>query len=110
MRKISKKRQRQEKLYREICKRVDEDPNKHNCIFCNKPVFIADHHHLLGRTGDLFTDESFLFRAHRICHANYHSLPIGKLIEIGWYKDFVNRLESISEVAYIKEVNKIEKS
>lgn len=111
MKKISNKRAIQNKEYKKVCAEIRSDESKQFCIFCYKSVDKhSDIHHLKGRDGDLMTDKDNLFLAHRECHTHYHHSTVKVLFDLGWYDNFLVRLFTISEEAYNREVNRIDKS
>ena len=97
------KRQKQEREYVEVKKRVQQQPN---CFFCGKPVRNGDDHHLKGRDGDLLTDEKYQVHCHRQCHNDYHFRSIW---DWEWRDGFLSRLKELDESLWRKEVMKMYK-
>jgi hypothetical protein len=77
------------------------------CFFCGKKMkHPEDHHHLMGRDGDLLTDKRYIIHAHRTCHDQYHTSPVGK---IEWFMDYVNRVSDIDPELAEREMEKFNK-
>ena len=110
----SNNRLEDEKKYRQVCTEIDRDAKANNqfkCFFCDSQIEDkADHHHLKGRDGSLYTDKEFIVLAHRSCHSAYHDRPVEWLLQQDWYHGFLQRLLEKSKVLYRKEIIKQEKA
>ena len=100
MKKFSEKRSKQNSTYSSICKEIDQQAKKNDewvCFFCGLPLGErADHHHLLGRDGDLFTDKRYIVLAHNDCHVRlWHGMAESDLSSYWWYDGLKNRLEKL---------------
>ena len=97
--------------YDKACKMVNADPDKKNCVFCNRPIRgQADHHHTEGREGDNLCDVGKLYRAHRQCHTEYHQYSISELFKTIWYLSFLTRIKTKLPAVHKREMMRIEKS
>jgi hypothetical protein len=102
----TKSRLKQESEYSGIISKMNEQKNIF-CFFCgkrmNKP---EDHHHLLGREGELLTYKKYIVHAHRTCHKDYHDTSA---LNITWFNDYLNRLSDIDEQLAYRESLKLKK-
>lgn len=97
--------------YVKACKKVDADPDKKNCLFCDHSIRgRTDHHHTEGREGDNLCDAVKLYRAHRRCHDEYHHMSVDELANTGWYHPFLIRIRTKLPEVFKREVRRIEKS
>lgn len=103
------RRKEQRKIYQQICKRLDE--RKSVCYFCGKPIRgKADHHHLLGRTGELYAYEPWIKRVHRECHNQHKFWQTDQLVKLPWWNDYLRRLKKDCPEAYQKELMRMDKA
>jgi 5-methylcytosine-specific restriction endonuclease McrA len=107
MRSRTPKRAKQEIEYKKICDEIDEEAKtagKFECFFCGKPIKgRPDHHHALGREGELLTDKENILISHPLCHQQYHDLPIRKQ---PWRDIFLKNLREKNLRLYFKEREK----
>lgn len=102
----TKKRSQEEYWYHKIVSEMNKKEKK-VCIFCGKPMGRAeDHHHLIGRDGDLLTNKKYIKHAHRKCHAQYHNNSVWDIV---WFLGFVKRVRKIDTKLADKELNKYNK-
>ncbi|HUV85053.1 MAG TPA: hypothetical protein VMV86_05040 [Methanosarcinales archaeon] len=114
--KESKKRKREHIYYSKGCKELEAETRELNngkiyCFFSGDEIkgFVV-WHHLLGRTGDYYTDKGLLVPCDNDTHLRYHRSTYDQLIKETWYKTFLSRLIAKSSKAYQKELNKQQKS
>ena len=111
--KESAKRKKDNRRYlQRISEKWEQDVREGNniCVFCGQVINKReDNHHTTGRDKTIL-DEEFWRWAHRKCHSAYHDLPVEKLIELGWWFDYLERIRKIDVSTYYKELRKQEKS
>lgn len=110
----SKRRSEERVSYKQVCDEIDREAiseKRFDCFFCGGAIQgKADHHHLLGREGENYTNKELLVLAHNRCHVyQYHTCSVSQLVATGWYGGFLVRLREKSDKAFAKEMKKIEK-
>lgn len=98
--KQSNKRLKASHEYKKVCDEIDREARlngKWVCFFCGLPLGDrADHHHLKGRDGDLYTDKRFIVLAHNDCHVRlFHATSESKLKDYWWYEGYRKRLNEL---------------
>lgn len=116
----SKTRTEERKTYSQHCKELEQELRSENQgkiydFFTGLEIKRqVTFHHLLGRTGDFYTDKELLVPAENDendGHLFYHRATVEQLFATKWYKDgFLPRLKIKSLTAYNKEIRKQEKS
>jgi hypothetical protein len=116
--KESKTRKKAKIYYSKGCKELEaeiraENNNKIYDFFTGLEIkgFVS-WHHLLGRTGDYYTDKEYLVPAENDendGHMFWHRATIEQLMEKPWYGEFILRLKSKCPQAYKKELRKQDK-
>lgn len=117
--KESKKRKQDRIHYSEGCKQLekelrDENNGKIYDFFTGKEVTgFVTWHHILGRSGDYYTDKDYLVPAendYNDGHLFYHRATIEQLQARDWYEGFLKRLKDKSLEAYNKQIRKGQKT
>jgi hypothetical protein len=112
---VSKKRSEEQKYYAQGCKELTAELREQNngkiyCFFTGQEITgFVTYHHLLGRTGDFYTDKSLLVPCGNDVHLEYHRSTVEQLRNTSWYAGFLERLRLKSKDAYNKEIRKSEK-
>lgn len=110
--KASKRRIKESGTYTSLCRKKRLElikTDEWKCVFCKLelPIEYNDTrgwHHLDGREGDNYIDESKLFPAHLECHDKYHHSTQEKLHDTFWYNAFLEWLEvNFPEIRKVKE-------
>ena len=113
----SKKRVKDEKRYRDVCKEKEAEMralDKEGRIFCffsgkEIPDWIS-WHHTRKRDGAYYLDKKWLVPSINEYHLDYHFKSLDWLLDQKWYKGvFLPNLRELSEELYQKELNKQEK-
>jgi hypothetical protein len=115
----SKTRKKEHKYYSQGCKELEQELRDAN----NGKIYDfftgleiqrqVTFHHLLGRSGDYYTDKELLVPAENDendGHLFWHRATIKQLLQKKWYQSFLLRLKSKSFEAYNKELRKAEKT
>ena len=106
----TQKRFDEEKEYKKLIREIDKEAeiNKDNrCFFCGDKIEgTADHHHLIGKEGDLLTDRAYIVRVHRGCHQDYHNAPVKS---IAWFMRYISRVTLIDPMLASRELEKYNK-
>lgn len=115
MRKISKKRQQQNELYKEAKANVRKKllaEGKFVCFFSETslPPDFDDFHHLEGKDGEMLYKESNIRPAIWTYHYPYHHTTVGKLLTSGWYPKFLKRIEKQYPQVFNIEMRKFDKA
>lgn len=111
--KTSEKRQIEQRHYEQIRAKLMKDlkaSGQWTCFFCGLPLGEnADAHHLLSRTGELFTDKDSLVFAHNECHVHiWHSKPFSFVCTLSWFPSFMERLRVKNHDLWMKYNYKLE--
>lgn len=125
MRRISKKRVSDNRIYKEAKKDLfldDLKRNKLRCFFSDKPITILEeirhedddtlmkyltcHHLNQERENERLYDKEMMVPVLSYYHNLYHSLSVEKLLELPWYLPFLMRLKMKSIEVYRKELYK----
>ena len=103
----------EEREYKKICDAIDKEAKEtgqYVCFFSGEPIVgKADHHHLLGRDGDLFADRNLIVLAKREHHRAWHDKGLEYCSQQPWWDDFLIRLKMKSEYLYGKVIDKLNK-
>lgn len=116
MPKESSKRKEERVYYKDACKQLTEEIKAQNngkiyCFFSGLEITgFPTYHHLRGRTGDYYIDKEWLVPAINQYHLDYHFMPMEKLMQQFWYKDFLTRLKKKNTQLYYKELKRQEKA
>lgn len=117
MRKISKKQEVKNELYK-MAKIEKKQELIAKCewvgFFSNKSIplsILPGFHHKLGRDGDLMTDKDNIEPIqNNTYHNDYHHRSIEYLLKQGWYIDFLDRCELFNPNVYNLELKRINKA
>lgn len=116
--KESKRRKKEHIHYSEGCKQLEKEIRAENGgkiydFFTGREIkgFVT-WHHLLGRSGDYYTDKDLLVPAENDendGHLFFHNATLEQLKAKEWYQGFLIRLKNKSLEAYKKEIRKQDK-
>lgn len=100
--------------YKSVCDQMDAT-KPWLCWFCGSVVTERselDHHHTVGRDGDLLLSREYLVHAHRDCHRIYHDYSLDGLLKTKWYIDWLKRVgvDDRFRSVYRKEMDKFSKN
>jgi hypothetical protein len=111
MRKVSKKRAVELKEYSDIKKKILSDGSL-RCVFSGLPINSDfDIHHINGeRENEHLVDEQYLFPCLREYHTLYHNSTFKELIELEWYRGYLEFLKRYESSLWEKELYKPVKS
>jgi len=77
------------------------------CFFCGVLMqHPEEHHHLMGRDGDLLTNRKYIQHTHQACHKQYHNDSVHL---ISWFDGYLSRLMDIDFHLYHREKLRKEK-
>jgi len=111
----SSKRVKEMKAYKRVCDEMDGGQLA-QCWFCGELIDVKrerpDHHHTVGRDGDLLLSREYLVHCHRGCHSEYHHSSLSQLLKTKWYVGWLNSLSVIEKFrsVYRKELDKFSKN
>src|SRR5512133_944882 len=104
----SKTRQKQRKIYDQVCKELTEEIREVNegkdyCFFSGQEIKgRISFHHFKGRAGKYYTDKRYLVPVLNDPHLEYHRMTVEQLKGQPWFEEWMERLKNKDIESYQK--------